>query len=622
MTLFMLLTGSLFFVGVFNVFPRIFASKHESAVKRIRNLEDQLYNHLKEEYPGAYVNEDQFHLRQSFTLQTYKRRKNLNKELLSEINKLSLESLASEDKINVRILRDYVKTFVRGHRWVMYGALNPFNNLEGIYSTDLEHLPVQIYEQVSLMRKAIRLKRTNHLSSMVNVIGRLQNDRNLHLSPFLSRNNSSISQRSFQDKGILRQVQMAHEAFVELGSFLINEYIPATRNAPGLHSMRNGIGYYKACLKFHTTSDMSPDEAHVKGLDEVERIAKQINKIKNQLNFNTDLTTFVKHVQYHTTITPDQQFLMVRDVLETVNDTLLDTVFYKLQKPKVAMIILNGKQITVKNVVQIRLQFYDFKRYLVFSFRLHPIVDGKDLSLGSYRSNVFYINVNPSINRSSLLTIPLVLHEANPGHHFQNSYAFSRNLPRYRQNIFHTGLHTVPFSYPTYTAYIEGWALYAEYLGSEMGLYSTVYDELGRLISEILRACRLVVDTGIHAFGWSREQGIEYIRNYTGSDQQQIENEVDMIITWPGRACAYKVGEMKIKQLRRRAKNILGPNFRLEDFHDVILRKGPVSLKILDDIVGEWIKDIVNANASNGIWTITYGYFALYANTIIIFFLS
>ncbi|VDI22418.1 Hypothetical predicted protein [Mytilus galloprovincialis] len=389
-----------------------------SAVKRIRNLEEQLYNHLKEEYPGAYVNEDQFHLRQSFTLQTYKRRKNLNKELLSEINKLNLESLASEDKINLRILRDYVKTFVRGHRWVMYGALNPFNNLEGIYSTDLEHLPVQIYEQVSLMRKAIRLKRTNHLSSMVNVIERLQNDMNLHLSPFLSRNNSSIAQRSFQDKGILRQVQMAYEAFVELKSFLVNEYIPATRKATGLHSMRNGIGYYKACLKFHTTSDMSPDEAHVTGLDEVERIAKQINK--------------------------DQQFLMVRDVLETVNDTLLDTVFYKLQKPKVTLL---------------------------------PIVDGKDLSLGSYRSNVFYINVNPSINRSSLLTIPLVLHEANPGHHFQNSYAFSRNLPRYRQNIFHTGLHTVPFSYPTYTAYIEGWALYAEYLGSEMGLYSTVYDK-------------------------------------------------------------------------------------------------------------------------------------------------
>ncbi|CAG2257848.1 unnamed protein product [Mytilus edulis] len=295
---------SLFFVGVFNVFPRILASKHVSAVKRIKNLEEQLYNHLKEEYPGAYVNEDQFHLRQSFTLQTYKRRKNLNKELLSEINKVNLESLASEDRINVRILRDYVKTFVRGHRWVMYGALNPFNNLEGIYSTDLEHLPVQIYEQISLMRKAIRLKRTNHLSSMVNVIERLQNDMNLHLSPFLSRNNSSIAQRSFQDKGILRQVQMAYEAYVELDSFLINEYIPSTRKAPGLHSMRNGIGYYKACLKFHTTSDISPDEAHVTGLDEVERIAKKVNKIKDQLNFNTDLTTFVKHVQYHTTITP------------------------------------------------------------------------------------------------------------------------------------------------------------------------------------------------------------------------------------------------------------------------------------------------------------------------------
>lgn len=563
----------------------IIASGNDSVGDVLKGLEEQLYNHLKEEYPYAFTHAGHYHNRQSYTLRTFKRRRNLNKELLSEINKINGRLLTREQRLDLKILRHYVRTFVKGHRWIMYGALTPYNNLEGIYPKDLEHLPVQIYEQISLMRKAIKLKRTNYMSTMQDVIQRLQNDMDHKLSPFLSHYNSSSIAGYYRDKGILRQVEMAYEAFIELKSFLINEYIPATRNRPGLHSMRNGIGYYKACLKFHTTIDITPDEAHVIGLEEVERLEKEINKIKKLLHFPTDLTTFLRHVLYYTSISPEHQIVMVDDVLGKVNDTILGSVFKHIEKPRVI---------------------------------LFPVNDDNDLSLGSYRNNLFYINTNPDMNRSSLMTIPLVLHEANPGHHFQTSYAYRTTQPKYRQNMFYTGYHTVPFSYPTYTGYIEGWALYAEYVGLEMGLYPSIYDRLGRYISEMLRACRLVVDTGIHAFGWSREQGIEYIHNYTGTELIQIENEVDTIITWPGRACAYKIGEMKIRQLRQKAERMLGPSFDIKDFHDVVLRKGPVSLGILDDMVEEWIDDLVHSSASNGIWTITSCYFNFYINILIL----
>lgn len=547
-------------------------SGNDTTGGKIKHLEEQLYNHLKEEYPGAFIIEGHYPNRQSYTLSNFKRRRDLNKELLAEINKIDPKILNKEQRIDLQILKDFVKTFVKGYRWIMYGALTPLNSLEGISTRYLEQIPVQIYEKISLMRKAIKLQRTNYRSSMENVIDRLQQDIDIQLSPFLSQTNSSYDFNLYTDKSILRQIQMAYEAFVELKSFLINEYLPATRSKPGVHSMRNGVGYYKACLRYHTTLDITPDEAHVTGLDEVERISKEINKIKKRLHFPGDIPSFLTHIQYYTTITTAQQIQSVEHLLLAINDTVLQDVFYKIVKPEVT---------------------------------LFPVEDKTDLSLGSYRGNVFYMNTNPAINRTSLWTIPLVLHEANPGHHFQSSYSYQQKQAKYRQNIIFTGYYTVPFNYPMYTGYIEGWALYAEYLGEEMGLYPSIYNKLGRHLSDMLRACRLVVDTGIHAFGWSREQGIEYIHNYTGNDMLQSENEVDAIITWPGRACAYKIGEMKIMQLRRQAERMLGPIFDLKKFHDIILRKGPVSLRILEDIVQEWIDDVVHSNASNGIWTIT-----------------
>ncbi|XP_022235337.1 uncharacterized protein LOC111083252 [Limulus polyphemus] len=172
------------------------------------------------------------------------------------------------------------------------------------------------------------------------------------------------------------------------------------------------------------------------------------------------------------------------------------------------------------------------------------------------------------------------LHEGEPGHHLQESFINTqKNIPAFRRYIEDRKNSDSPSRFPLYTAYIEGWALYSEYLGLELGLFKDPYFRLGRLSEEICRACRLVVDTGIHAFGWSREKGVNYLLEHTSYNIKNIENEIDRYITWPGEVCSYKIGELKIKELRKRAEKELGNKFYIKDFHDVILRnQGPLTL--------------------------------------------
>lgn len=563
----------------------VYASGSADMENRLRKLEEQLNAYIKEEFHQLDGLQGFNSQRKSFSLRSFKKRKNLNKELLSEINKINPTLLASESRIDFKILRHFVKTIVKGHKWVMFGAINPLNYLEGLHMlmVDLEHVPFQIYEVISLMRRAIRLKRTNYISSMRSFTDKLL-EHVMYRTTFFTLPGNDLVPVAYKDTALTRQLKMSQEAYEELRTFLKHEYIPATRKQPGVGSMKNGIGYYKACLRFHTTLPISPDEAHAIGVQEVARIANEILMIMTSLNFKTDLRTFIRHVEEHTAISNDQQVQRIEEILQQVNEDVLEKVFYRFERPQIQLVTIDS---------------------------------GKDLSLASYGQNVFYINTNSKINRSSLITMPLVLHEANPGHHLQHSYMNWNHLPKYRRDIVPMGQNSIPFRYPTYTAFIEGWALYAEHLGKDLGLYPSIYDELGRLLSEMLRACRLVVDTGIHAFGWTREQSVEYMLNYTGSDIQTLENEVDMAITWPGRSSAYKIGELKIKELRQKASKKLGNRFNIREFHDVILHRGPVPLSILDDIVNDWVK---SNRASNGIWTLSYCQFTLYIPLLILFF--
>ncbi|KAK3793385.1 hypothetical protein RRG08_050225 [Elysia crispata] len=216
--------------------------------------------------------------------------------------------------------------------------------------------------------------------------------------------------------------------------------------------------------------------------------------------------------------------------------------------------------------------------YISPSFPLTSSVQAveRDGPYGSYGLGTFYVNLKEADKRSTFTIKPLTLHEAYPGHHYQDCYSQHFDIPLYRAKPLMGRLYSVPFHFPVYTAYAEGWALYAEYLGEEMGLYDGPYDLFGRYVSEIFRACRLVVDSGIHAFNWNRTQAIDFLRGYSDFPESQLEAEVDRYITAPGQACAYKVGEIKIRHMREKTQNSLGPLFDIREFHHQILQVGYV----------------------------------------------
>jgi uncharacterized protein (DUF885 family) len=183
----------------------------------------------------------------------------------------------------------------------------------------------------------------------------------------------------------------------------------------------------------------------------------------------------------------------------------------------------------------------------------------------------------------------LSLHEGLPGHHLQVSLAKQQNLPDFRRILLGARKFSVPYDFPYYTSYIEGWGMYAEYLGEELGLFNNDYELFSRYSFEMFRATRLVVDTGIHYFGWTRDKAIEYMTNYTFFQRKEMEIEVDRYITSPGQACAYKIGEMKLLEIRRKAEAKLGDKFDIRSFHSALLRVGPVSLGTLDTFMDNWI---------------------------------
>ncbi|ESP00690.1 hypothetical protein LOTGIDRAFT_157980 [Lottia gigantea] len=185
----------------------------------------------------------------------------------------------------------------------------------------------------------------------------------------------------------------------------------------------------------------------------------------------------------------------------------------------------------------------------------------------------------------------LTLHETVPGHHLQGAYQLESSLPKFLKNADYDAYYSVPYHFPFYTSYVEGWGLYAESLGEDMNVYKTHLDLFGRYGFEIFRACRLVVDTGLHYFKWTRQQAIQYMVDHNTISLAEIELEIDRYITWPGQACAYKIGELKIRELREKAKAALGDKFDIKEFHSMILTSGPMPLNVLETIINDWITD-------------------------------
>ena len=339
--------------------------------------------------------------------------------------------------------------------------------------------------------------------------------------------------------------------------FMVNRYQPHARNNIAATSLPNGKNYYQNRVEHYTTIDITAEQVHQKGLEEVKRIRAEMDEIIKQVAFDGDFTAFVDFLR------TDQQFYaktpiaLIKEAsyIAKKMDAKLPSLFKTLPRTPYGVIEVPAN-IAPK---------YTTGRYS------GPT---RDDQAGNYWVNTYRLDRRP------LYVLPaLTLHEAVPGHHLQGSIAKEmQNVPKFRNRTY-------------ISAFGEGWGLYSEYLGIEAGIYETPYQNFGRLTYEMWRACRLVVDTGMHAQGWSRQQAIDYLANNTALSLHNVQTEIDRYISWPGQALSYKIGELTIKRLRKSAEETLGENFDLRDFHDQILKNGSMPLSMLEKVINQYITE-------------------------------
>jgi len=347
-----------------------------------------------------------------------------------------------------------------------------------------------------------------------------------------------------------------------LYDFVKNEYIPNCRKDAGVWALPQGKERYEKNIKDFTTLNYTADEIHELGMSEVNRIVTLMENVKDSIGFNGTLEEFNVFLKsdpqfYYT----EKEDLMngFREILSKA-DTTLPRMFGRLPNAK-----------------------YDLKEMEEFRAASAPAAYYYSAPEDGSRPGYFYVNTYNLSARPKYTMTALAMHEAVPGHHLQISLAQEQtDLPKFRRDL---GV----------TAFIEGWGLYSESLGYETGMYADLYQLYGALTFEIWRACRLVVDTGIHDKRWTREQAYDFMRKYTPNSDQDIQSEIDRYISWPGQAVAYKIGELKIKELRKKAETSLGDNFDIREFHDVILMNGAIPLPILEDVIDQWIAEQLSA---------------------------
>lgn len=346
-------------------------------------------------------------------------------------------------------------------------------------------------------------------------------------------------------------------AYGRLLAFVRDEYTPKARASTAWSALPNGKAWYAHRVRQSTTVALSPDEIHAIGLKEVARILGEMDGVRKQVGFQGDLKAFFKHLNDD----PKYYFTKPEDLLAGYRD---------LQKK------ING--LTPKLFDIAPKADYEVREVEAFRAESAAGASYQEPAADGSRAGVFYVNTFNLKAQPIFGMETLSLHEASPGHHFQIAIAQEdKELPAFRR----FGSH--------YTAYVEGWALYAESLGKELGLFTDPYQWYGRLSDEQLRAMRLVVDTGLHHKGWTREQAIQYMLDNSSMAESDVVSEVERYIVWPGQALGYKIGQLEITKLRAEAEKALGAKFDIKGFHRVVLTAGQVPLPVLRELVQGWV---------------------------------
>lgn len=511
--------------------------------------------------------------------------KNLNflKSIILRLEMIQLNTLSKKDKINHKIFYRIVNSKIKSIEYKDYYM--PFNADSGFhtglarlykampfktvknyqdYISRLLDFPRYFDEQISNMALGIKtgisipkiVLEGYEVTIKTHVVDSYEES--VFFEPFQSFPNSFTTEQqvAIRKQGQQAVMNGAVKAYASFLDFFLNQYYPNARKSLGASELPGGIDYYKFKIEHFTTLNLSAQEIHEIGLNEVSRIRNEMEAVIKSVNFKGSFSDFLNFLrtdpQFYATTSKD--LLKEASYIAKRIDAKLPTLFNKLPRLPYG----------VAPVPEDLAPKYTGGRYV------GPAEGSKEP--GYYWVNTYKLNVRPLYNLEAL-----TLHEGVPGHHLQNSIASEiDDLPEFRKDLY-------------LSAFGEGWGLYSEYLGIEAGFYTDPYSNFGRLTYEMWRACRLVVDTGIHAMGWSRQRVINYLSDNTALPIHECTTETDRYIAWPGQALSYKIGELKIKELRKFAEKELGKEFDVRNFHDTVLGSGSVPLNVLEDQVKDWV---------------------------------
>ncbi len=367
-----------------------------------------------------------------------------------------------------------------------------------------------------------------------------------------------VDGESVQQEARLLIAEEINPALEQFATFMAKEYVPNARASFGLKDLPNGEAWYDERIRNNTTTDLSAQEIHEIGLSEVARIREAMQQIIDEVAFSGDMQAFNEFLKTDPQFyydTPEALLTGYREICKRI-DPKLPQLFGHLPRLPYGVIEVPAYQAPATTTAY---------------YQPGSIKNGTP---GYFFANTYNLKSRPKWGMESL-----AIHEAVPGHHLQLAIAQEQeNVPEFRTMLM-------------FTAFVEGWGLYSESLGPELGMYQDPYSRYGQLTYEIWRAIRLVVDTGLHQMGWTRDQAIDYFRENSSMSEQDVVVEIDRYIAWPGQALAYKIGELKIQELRKKAEESLKDQFDIRSFHDVVLGSGTVPLSVLEDNIVRWLAD-------------------------------
>ena len=515
-----------------------------------------------------------------------KNKAKLNKDLIN-LNSFNYEKLNSDNKLNYKLKRITLNNSIEAAKYPSYYmSLNQRGGVQSYDETgdrlvyeskqDYEDWLVRLskyadniantktnveeglekgYTQPQLVTRQVILQIDNILNSEI--------EDNPYLKIFLTADNSFFNEGEKEDlinRATLLIKSQIIPAYVDLNNFLKNTYLPNSRSSIGLNGVPEGDKWYEYAARYHTTTDLTPDEIHDIGLKEVLRIRKEMEQIITDLEWDGDFKSFLNYLRTSPRFYYDnpEDLLNAYLIMAKSIDPLLPKIFKVFPRAPYGVIPIPAESAP----------------YTTTAYYNSP---------AKGRPGYFYANLYKPESRPKYEIPVLTVHEAVPGHHFQISIAQElENVPTFRK-------------YQSFTAFVEGWGLYSEELGEFMNLYDDPYDKFGQLTYDMWRAIRLVVDTGMHYKNWSRQEAIDLFVENTAKSKLDIENEVDRYIAWPGQALAYKIGQLKMLELRNKAEKELGDKYDIKDFHHELLKRGSLPLDILEDYINDWIEESLSS---------------------------